>query len=140
MVGKELTVAKTQTGNGTTAAASPASLAKALAAARLALDNQARDVLVLDLRQQTALFDYFVIATGKSGRQLRAIADDIDDLLEKKLGDRRLHTEGYSDSRWIVLDYGDLVIHLFDGEMRDFYRLEDLWEDAPRVDVKLPSA
>lgn len=109
----------------------------ALAAARLALENQARDVQVLDLRSRTALFDYFVIATGKSGRQLRAIADDIDDLLEKKLGDRRLHTEGYSNSRWIVLDYGDVVIHLFDGEMRDFYRLDHLWEDAPRIPVKI---
>ena len=113
------------------------SLTHALAAARLALENQARDVQVLDLRSKTALFDYFVIATGKSGRQLRAIADDIDDLLEKKLGDRRLHTEGYSDSRWIVLDDGDVVIHLFDAEMRDFYRLDHLWEDAPRIPVQI---
>jgi ribosome-associated protein len=113
----------------------PASFRRAQAAARLALDNEARDVVILDLRPRTALFDYFVIATGKSGRQLRAIADDIDDLLEKQLGDKRLHTDGYTDSRWIVLDYGDLVIHLFDREMRDFYRLQELWDDAPRISV-----
>mgnify|MGYP003346881979 CR=1 FL=1 len=64
-----------------------------------------------------------------------AIADDIDTLLEKQLGDKRLYTEGYQDSRWIVLDYGDLVIHLFDTEMRIFYRLEDVWGDAPRIEV-----
>lgn len=123
-------MAKTES---TEEAAAPASFRRAQAVARLALDNEARDVLILDLRSRTALFDYFVLATGKSGRQLRAIADDIDDLLQKQLGDKRLHTDGYTDSRWIVLDYGDLVIHLFDREMRDFYRLEDLWDDAPRI-------
>ncbi|MFO0901914.1 MAG: ribosome silencing factor [Pirellulales bacterium] len=125
-------MAKTEKSNSP---ATLSSLDKARAAAKMALENQARDVLILDLRKQTALFDYFVIATGKSGRQLRAIADDIDELLQKQLGDKRLYTEGYQDSRWIVLDYGDLVIHLFDSEMRDFYRLEDVWGDAPRIDV-----
>ena len=110
-----------------------ASLTRARAIAKLAADSQATDVMILDLRKRTALFDFFILATGKSGRQLRAIADEVDDLLQKQLGEKRLHIDGYQDSRWIVLDYGDLVIHLFDREMRDFYRIEDLWSDAPRV-------
>lgn len=90
------------------------------------------------MRRQTALFDYFLIVTGRSGRQLRAIADELDDLLRKQFGDRRLSVDGYSDSRWIVLDFGDLVVHLFDNEMRKFYRLEDLWADAERVPLETP--
>jgi len=117
----------------TTERSSTASLSRARAIAKLAIDSQATDVMILDLRKRTALFDFFVVATGKSGRQLRAIADEVDDLLQKQLGEKRLHIDGYQDSRWIVLDYGDLVIHLFDREMRDFYRIEDLWSDAPRV-------
>ncbi len=112
-----------------------ASLTRARAIAKLAADSQATDVMILDLRKRTALFDFFIVATGKSGRQLRAIADEVDDLLQKQLGEKRLHIDGYQDSRWIVLDYGDLVIHLFDREMRDFYRIEDLWSDAPRVSL-----
>ena len=104
-----------------------------MAAARSAVENQAQDLLILDLREQTPLFDYFVVATGRSGRQIRAIADDIEDVLKKQFHDRRLSVEGYSESRWIVLDFGDIVIHLFDPQAREFYRLEDLWADAKRV-------
>ncbi|MFM7073669.1 MAG: ribosome silencing factor [Planctomycetota bacterium] len=121
------------TSDSTRERSSVASLSRARAIAKLAIDSQATDVMILDLHKRTALFDFFVVATGKSGRQLRAIADEIDDLLQKQLGEKRLHIDGYQDSRWIVLDYGDLVIHLFDREMRDFYRIEDLWSDAPRI-------
>lgn len=109
------------------------SLERAMAAARSAVENQAQDLLILDLREQTPLFDYFVLATGRSGRQIRAIADDIEEVLKKQFRDRRLSVEGYSESRWIVLDFGDIVIHLFDPQAREFYRLEDLWADAKRV-------
>lgn len=124
--------------NAPQSAKRPRGLQAALAAARLAAENEGRDILLLDMRRQTALFDYFLIVTGKSGRQLRAIADEVDDLLRKQFGDRRLSVDGYSDSRWIVLDFGDLVVHLFDGEMRKFYRLEDLWADAERVPLDTP--
>lgn len=110
-------------------------LERARAAARAALENSAHDVMILDTRDQTSLFDYFVIATARSGRQLRAIADEIDHVLQNQLGDRRLGTEGYRDSRWIVLDYGDLIIQLFDDKSRDYYRLDDLWADAAKVDI-----
>jgi ribosome-associated protein len=109
------------------------SLQLALAAARTAADNRGQDVAVLDMRSLTPEFDYFVIATGNSRRQLHAIGDEIDHTLEGELGDHRLGTEGYHESRWILLDYGSVVIHLFDEETRRFYALEELWGTAQRV-------
>jgi len=105
----------------------------AAAAARTAIANNGSDVLVLDVCEQTALFDYFVIATGTSRRQLHAISEEIDDVLQKELGDQRMGIEGYEDSRWIVLDYGSVMIHLFDEEARSYYDLESLWADAKVV-------
>ena len=105
----------------------------ATAAARVALHNNGAEVMVLDVCDQTALFDYFVLATGTSRRQLHAISEEIDDVLQKELKDRRLGIEGYEDSRWIVLDYGSVVIHLFDEETRSYYDLESLWADATKV-------
>jgi len=109
------------------------SLQLARAAARTAVQNRGQDVVVLDTRKQTSLFDYFVIATGTSRRQLHAMSEEIDHTLEDDLHDRRMSIEGYDESRWIVLDYGTVVIHLFDEAARDYYRLEDLWADAARV-------
>lgn len=107
----------------------------AMLAARTALENRGYDVQILDTRKDTPLFDYFVIATGTSRRQLHAMSDEIELKLKTELNDQRLGLEGYRESEWIVLDYGDVVIHLFDSESRDYYRLEDLWGDAPRVAV-----
>ena len=101
--------------------------------ARVALENKASDVLILDMRGITPLFDYFVLATGTSRRQIHTLAEEIDDALRAE-GDTRRALEGYEPGRWVVLDYGDLVIHLFDPETRVYYGLEDLWADAPRVD------
>jgi ribosome-associated protein len=109
------------------------SLELALAAAREAEDNRGQNVLVLDMREQTTAFDYFVIATGTSNRQLRAMSDAIDDVLQKQFGHRRLGLEGYQDSHWILLDYGSVIIHLFDSTKRDYYRLEELWAGAVPV-------
>jgi ribosome-associated protein len=107
----------------------------ALAAARAAADNKGKNVVVLDMRDQTPIFDYFVIVTGASRRQLHAISEDIDHVLEKELGDHRLGIEGYEDSHWILLDYGDIVVHLFDENTRAYYDLESLWGNAKRVDL-----
>jgi len=109
------------------------SLERALAAAQVAADNRGRDVVVLDLRELTSIFDYFVIATGASRRQLHAISEEIDHTLEQGMGDRRLGIEGYQESRWILLDYGDVVVHLFEAETREYYAIEDLWGQAKRV-------
>ncbi len=108
----------------------------ARAAAREAEDNRGQNVLVLDMREQTSIFDYFVIATGTSNRQLRAISDGIDDVLQKQFGQARVGREGYEDSHWILLDYGSVVVHLFDEKTRDYYRMEDLWAGAQPVEWK----
>ena len=111
----------------------PRSLQLALAAARVAAENNGRDIVVLDMRDLTPIFDYFVVATGTSRRQLHAMSEDIDHKLEDDLNDQRSGIEGYRESRWILLDYGTVVIHLFDPEMRKFYALEELWAGAQRV-------
>jgi ribosome-associated protein len=109
------------------------SLQLALAAARTADDNRGQDIAVLDMRGMTTEFDYFVLVTGNSRRQLHAISEEIDRVLESELGDVRLGIEGYNESRWILLDYGSVVIHLFDADTRAYYALEDLWAHAQRV-------
>jgi len=111
------------------------SLELALAAARTATENGGTNVKVLDMSRQSALFDYFVIATGTSRRQLHAISEEIDHKLEDDLNDKRMNIDGYDESRWIVLDYGTVVIHLFDSDTREFYSLEGLWADAQQVDL-----
>jgi len=109
------------------------SLQLALAAARTAEENRGQDIVVLDMREKTPVFDYFVVVTGNSRRQLHAISEEIDHCLEDELGDRRMGLEGYNESRWILLDYGTVVIHLFDEETRDYYALEEFWNSAVRV-------
>ena len=111
------------------------SLQLALAAARTAADNNGTDIVVLDMSLQSAMFDYFVIATGTSRRQLHAMSEEIDHKLEDELNDKRMNIDGYDESRWIVLDYGTVIIHLFDEDTRKFYSLEALWADASKVDI-----
>ena len=88
---------------------------------------------MLDMRSTTPEFDYFVLVTGNSRRQLHAIGDEIEHVLKDELSDVKIGIEGYNESRWILLDYGSVVIHLFDAETRDYYALEDLWTEAKRV-------
>ena len=106
---------------------------RACLAARIAADNKGRDILVLDMRPCTPLFDYFVIVTGTSRRQIHAITEEVDAGMRAE-GDERLGIEGYEASKWVVQDYGDVVVHVFDPDTRDFYRLEELWADAVKVD------
>lgn len=101
--------------------------------ARIAAENKGRDVVVLDMRGITPLYDYFVLATGASRRQMHTLAEEIDAAMHAE-GEKRLGIEGYEASRWIVQDYGDIVVHIFDADARAYYALEDLWADAPRVD------
>lgn len=116
--------------------ANPArSLELALAAARVAAENRGHDVTVLDMSESVAWVDYFVIATGTSRRQLHAMSEAVDQKLEEDLNDQRMNIDGYDESRWIVLDYGSVVVHLFDEDTRQFYSLESLWADAKRVDL-----
>jgi len=105
----------------------PDSKERALLAAKLIAERKCKEIKILDLRKVTQYFDFFVIATGTSRRQLHAVSEEIDEVFEKELGDVRRSVSGYVDSRWIVLDYDDVVIHLFDPETREYYALEDLW-------------
>ena len=113
-------------------------LALALTAARVAGETRGTDVRVLDLRELTEVFDYFVVATGASRRQLHAMADEIEQAAKDELRDAKRGGEGYEEARWIVLDYGDVVVHLFDAEARGYWDLEHLWSDARRVPVPEP--
>lgn len=120
------------------AASSGRSLERAKAAAQTAADNRGRDIVILDLRELSCEFDFFVLATGTSRRQLHAMSEEIDHKLEDEMGDRRLGLEGYQESRWILLDYGDVIVHLLEPDAREYYALEDLWCEAKRVPIDLP--
>ena len=111
------------------------SLELARAGVVVAYENGGRDIKLLDMRQQSSMFDYFVVATGSSRRQLHAISEDIDHKLEDDLQDKRMGLEGYDNSRWILLDYGSVVFHLFDDEAREYYSLESLWAGAEEIDI-----
>ena len=97
---------------------------------------RASDIAVLDLRGLTIIADFFLICTGKSSIQLRAIADRIEEKLRDQ-GVRKLRNEGYQEATWILLDYGDVVAHIMAAEQRDFYSLEEFWSSAPRVELEL---
>jgi ribosome-associated protein len=105
--------------------------------AETALDRKAQDVVVLDMRGVVSYTDFFVIATGNSERQTRAIEDAIHQRL-KQSGDERLlpeRVEGHTEGRWILMDYLDCVVHIFTGPARDYYRLETLWGEVPALEV-----
>ena len=105
----------------------------AIAAARIAQGRHCTEIVVLDLRGLSPATDYFVIATGTSNRQMQAVADEISQA-GREQGFPRFGRAGYEQGRWILLDYFDVVVHLFDTEYRQFYDLELLWGDAERVD------
>jgi ribosome-associated protein len=102
------------------------------AAARTASDKKALDLVGLDLREVASFTDYFLICTGNNARHVQSIADSVEEDL-RSTGRRPLHTEGYSAAEWILLDYGDFIVHVFNPTSRKFYDLERLWRDARRV-------
>ncbi|MFW5840667.1 MAG: ribosome silencing factor, partial [Planctomycetota bacterium] len=108
-------------------------VAFAIAAARCCQENHCEEILVLDLRGVSPITDYFVIATGTSGRQMRAVAEQIKEL-GKKQGHKLWQMAGTDSAEWIVQDFVDTVIHLFDSDHRHYYDLELIWGDAPRID------
>ncbi|MCU0705608.1 MAG: ribosome silencing factor [Fimbriiglobus sp.] len=111
----------------------PSALQRACIAAKTAIDNKGTDVKVLDLRSLTPLFDYFVISTAASRRQVHTIVEETDAAL-RAVGDTRFSVTGYESSKWVVQDYGDVVVHVFDTDTRGYYNLEELWADAEVVD------
>jgi ribosome-associated protein len=100
---------------------------------QIVADKKAMDVVVLDMADASSITDHFLICSGGSERQVQAIADAIDEQL-KQAGITSLGVEGYREGRWILMDYGDVIVHVFSQETRDFYDLEHLWANAPRID------
>jgi ribosome-associated protein len=113
--------------------ASDEAVALAVAAADAADDKKASDLTILDVADILALVDVFLLVTASSDRQLKAVAESIQDRLRDQ-GRKPLRREGTPSAGWVLLDFGDLVCHLFSGEQRDFYALERLWADVPRRD------
>lgn len=101
-------------------------------AAHYALDKKAVDVVTLDLRGVAGFADFFVIATGNSDRQVKAVHDAIHFGLKKEHDTLPRRTEGAAEARWVLLDYFDVIVHVFTPEARDFYRLEQLWGEVPK--------
>ncbi len=95
-------------------------------------DKKASNIEVLDVSKQTSLGEYFVIASCQSTVQVRACVDEVSEQLEK-LGISLLHKEGYSTGSWILMDYGDVVVHVMQQEIREFYGIERLWDDAGTI-------
>jgi len=104
----------------------------AVFAAEAAEDKKAKDVVILDIHDISVVCDYFVICSGLSSTQVKAIAENIETKLEEK-GIRKLRIEGFKDGRWVLLDYGSVVVHVFQENDRLFYNLEHLWGDAKVV-------
>ncbi len=105
------------------------------AVATYASDHKALDIVQLDLREMIGYTDYFVICTGRSDRQVKAIHDAIHAGLKSEHGLLPRRVEGLSESRWVLMDYLDVVVHVFTPEMREYYRLEQLWGEAPALSV-----
>ncbi|MCX6139181.1 MAG: ribosome silencing factor [Ignavibacteriales bacterium] len=103
--------------------------------AQFALIKKAADVVILDLHGLTSMADFFVVCSGDSDTQVRAIADAVEEEMAA-IGDRVWHKEGYREGQWILLDFVDVVVHVFHKDTRSFYNLEKLWGDAPTEHVE----
>jgi ribosome-associated protein len=120
-------------GQAQVSAALPSAREAAVAAARAASEKKATDIRILEVRELIVITDYFVIASGSTERQVRTIIDAVESGLTS-LGYRAIRREGEQEGRWVLLDFGDVVVHVFVNEERDFYELERLWKDAPSIE------
>ncbi len=111
-------------------------VAKTQLVAQAADSLKAEEIVALDLRGLTIIADFFVICTGNSSIQIRAITDRIEDRMREH-GFRKLRKEGYQEATWILLDFGDVVVHIMAAEQREFYKIEAFWSEAPRLDLEL---
>lgn len=112
-------------------------VAVARVAAQAAYDKKAEDVCVLDLSELSDVCDYFVIASGSNNRLCDAVVDEVEEKVAKTCGEHPFSIEGRDEKNWILMDYGSVIVHVFTPETRDFYRLEKLWGDAPRLELDL---
>lgn len=98
-------------------------------------EKKAFDIVAIDLREIASFTEYFIIASGANQRQVQAISDEISEQLKKQLNSRVIRIEGYSSGEWVLLDFGDFIVHIFEQKARQFYDLERLWRDAKRVEI-----
>jgi ribosome-associated protein len=105
----------------------------AVIAARAAADKQGQETVVFEVAQVLAITDHFVITSGANTRQVRTIAEEVEQQIKDAGGPGPIRIEGLDDARWVLMDYGDFVVHVFLDEVRRYYDLERLWADAPRV-------
>lgn len=116
--------------------ASESSLAMLQIAAKAAVDKGGEDLVALDVSDPLPLVDIFLLVTGSSERNVAAIADEVEDRLIEA-GHKRIRREGRSEARWVLLDFGDLIVHVFHSEERVYYGLERLWKDCPVVPIEV---
>ena len=109
---------------------------KAQVVAEASLERAAEEVVALDVRKAVSFADVFVICTGRSDRQVRSIADAIEEAVSRR-GERPLGIEGYDEGRWVLMDLADVIVHVFQHEVRRRYDLERLWSDAPKLDLRV---
>ncbi len=105
---------------------------KSQAAVAALEDKKASNIEVIDVKERTSLSEYFIIASCQSTVQVRACADEVEEQLEN-IGENVRHKEGYSTGSWVLMDYGDVVVHVMQQEMREFYGIERLWDDAGKI-------
>jgi len=101
-----------------------------------ALDKKAENVVILDMRGISSFTDFFLLVSGTSEPQLKAIAGSIREKVRDATGERPIAEDGYPGSQWVIIDYGNVIVHIFHTEMRDVYALESLWSDARRIDIE----
>jgi ribosome-associated protein len=119
--------------------ATPRAVELATAAATAASDKLATDIVILDVSEPLVITDAFVLASASNDRQVRAVVDAIEERL-RELGAKPLRREGHQEGRWVLLDFGDIVVHVQHAEEREFYRLERLWKDCPVIEFEDASA
>ena len=108
---------------------------RVIVAAKIAEENKGHDIVLLDLREITQMFDYFLFVSGSSRRQLITIGDEIRKKLVGEMGDTCLCVAGHTEAKWVVYDYGDIVVHLFEPETRAYYAIEELWGKATKIEL-----
>ncbi len=115
------------------------SLIAPIAAAQAAESKKALDIRVLDLREVSSFTDHFVVCSGSNARQIQAICDEIEEQLKQR-GERPIGIEGYDKAEWVLVDYGDFIVHIFSAAARQFYDLERLWRNAKEVPLPANSS
>lgn len=99
-------------------------------------DKKARDLALIDIAEVSQIADYFIICSGTSSTHVKALADEVEFQTGETAKDAGYHKEGYGDGTWVLLDYKDVIVHIFYGETRDFYNLEHLWSDGKKLDIQ----